>query len=278
MDRKNKIQQFAAMADRAEDVRLIQEIEARRKAIMRGRAPARAGEQWRELHVAGCTFRLNMLSAAASLDTLIDLWGDSAHMRLPAFEGQANRRVLDIGANEGYYSLRIKHQNSAAKVIALEPVQQSYDQLAANIWLNACRDVYALRAAASESDGPLTLQRHPAVPTVSGKNTEALNQTWIRREDLRDEQVQGYRLDTLMPGYSGYGFDWIDLIKIDVEGDELNVLKGAEDTLGKTSRIVIEWHTARLKSEVISFLEQRGFRLLREEGHRFGDLYFERST
>ena len=278
MDRKKKIRQLAALADRSEDVRLIQEIEARRREIMRGRATAPAGQGWCDLQVAGSTFRLNMLSAAASLDTLIDLWIDSAHMRLPAFEGPANGRVLDIGANEGYYSLRIKQQNSAAKVIALEPVQQSFDQLAANIALNACRDVYAQQAAASDSDGPLTLQRHPSVPTVSGKNTEALNQAWIRREDLRDEQVQGYRLDTLMPGYREYGFDWIDLMKIDVEGDELNVLKGAEDTLDKTSRIVIEWHTNQVKGGVIAFLEQRGFRLLWEEGHRFGDLYFERST
>src|SRR6056297_2230885 len=108
MNRKMRIQQLAAMADRAEDVQLIQEIEARRREILRGRAPAPAGTQCCDLHVAGCTFRLNMLSAAASLDTLIDLWVDSAHMRLPAFQGQTNRRVLDIGANEGYYCLRIK--------------------------------------------------------------------------------------------------------------------------------------------------------------------------
>lgn len=280
MDRKKKVRELSALADSEEDLRLIEKIEQQRRAIMHARRHGgkltAAEAELRDLHLDGYRFRLNMRTAPAAIDTLIDLWIDNAHMRLPGFDGQANRTVIDIGANEGFYSLRIKRQNPSARVLAVEPVQATYARLTDNIALNSCHKVYPLRAAACNADGPLSLQRHTTVPTVSSLDVSALEQGWIKPESLREEAVPGCRLDSIMRDYRRYGFDKIDVLKIDVEGAELAVLQGARETLAKTARIVLEWHAPLTKRGAITFLVRQGFRLLREESRRFGDLYFER--
>lgn len=282
MDRKEKLRQLSALAESDEDIRLIEQIEQSRQEIMRGkrrggkRSGPNSNPELRDLRLDGCILRLNMQTAPAAIDTIIDLWIDNAHMSLPMFQGAANRTVIDIGANEGFYSLRMKRQNSFAKMVAVEPVEATYARLATNIALNSCHDMYLLQGAVDKEDAPIRLQRHTTVPTVSSKDVEALGQNWIKRESLREELVQGYKLDSLMQEYSGYGFDEIDLIKIDVEGGELAVLQGGRETLAKTLRVVLEWHTPQMKRAVEAFLEAQGFRLLWEEQHRFGDLYFER--
>lgn len=290
MDRKKKIQQLSALADSAADIQLIEKIELQRRAILRGRpsTPSHSThspsthshskapeEEVFNLHLNGFTFRLDMQTAAASIDTLIDLWVEEVHMRLPGFSGRENGTVLDIGANEGFYSLRIQQQNRAAKVLAIEPVRATYKRLAENIELNSCSTVYTLQAAVDSAAGRINLQCHSAVPTIASKNVGQLNQSWINKEHLAEEIAEAYSLDALVSRYREYGFDGIDLIKIDVEGAELDVLKGAVETLEKTARIVVEWHSPELRDGVIAFLTQSNFRLLHAERQRFGDLYFQ---
>lgn len=263
------------MADSAADIRTIETIERQRQAILRGRPFAPSEEEFFDLHVNGFTFRLEKRTAPASIDTLIDLWVENAHMRLPGFSGRENTTVLDIGANEGFYSLRIKQQNRDARVLAVEPVKESYTRLTDNIALNSCSRLHTVQAAVDSAAGRITLQRHTGVPTVTSKNVDQLNQSWIKREHIIEEPAEAYRLDALVFRYREYGFDGIDLIKIDVEGAELDVLKGAAETLEKTSRIVVEWHSPRLRDAVIAWLAQCNFRLLHAEKQRFGDLYFQ---
>ena len=51
----------------------------------------------------------------------------------------------------------------------------------------------------------------------------------------------------------------IDLLKIDTEGAEVAVLRGAESTLDMVKRIVIEYHSQSLLQQVASLLDDRGF-------------------
>jgi tRNA pseudouridine-54 N-methylase len=51
----------------------------------------------------------------------------------------------------------------------------------------------------------------------------------------------------------------IDLMKIDVEGCEIEVLKGGERALQLVEKIVLECHSEELKRQVKAFLESKGF-------------------
>jgi hypothetical protein len=72
----------------------------------------------------------------------------------------------------------------------------------------------------------------------------------------------------------------VDLLKIDVEGSEVEVLKGARNTLARTRRIVLEYHRQPLLSAVDGLLQSAGFRQ-RREGFRYpangaGVAFYER--
>ncbi len=281
MDRPAKIKQLKTLAAGDEDIHLIDRIEAKRRAIMASnKSPisgsfTRAEEELQDLHLAGLTFRLNMEYAPASIDTLIDLWIDSAHMGVPGFRGRENDTILDIGANEGFYTLCMKHENPNAGVLAVEPISSTYQLLTTNLALNHCTrsQVYPVHVAASAEHRNVEMFRHTQVSTVSSEHISQLNQPWIKASSLQKEQVEALSLDEIC---RGVGFRTVDLIKIDVEGAEVDVLQGAQEVLRIASRIVLEWHSPPLKDEAITFLQKRGFRLLLAEAHKFGDLYFEK--
>jgi hypothetical protein len=51
----------------------------------------------------------------------------------------------------------------------------------------------------------------------------------------------------------------IDLLKIDVEGGEIDVLQGAIDTLGRTDRVMVEYHSLALRQQLYEAMQNRGF-------------------
>jgi hypothetical protein len=55
------------------------------------------------------------------------------------------------------------------------------------------------------------------------------------------------------------GLAKIDILKIDTEGYEVECLKGAQETLRRTDRIVLEYHSFDLRDEVMTILENSGF-------------------
>jgi hypothetical protein len=62
-------------------------------------------------------------------------------------------------------------------------------------------------------------------------------------------------LDRVVPP----GMSRIDLLKVDVEGAEMEVLRGASRVLGITQRIVLEFHSHALLLQVQEILARNGF-------------------
>ncbi len=149
---------------------------------------------------------------------------------------------LDIGANVGGYSIRAaKH---GMKVIAFEPNPDAASVLRENIRLNfpSTNTQVEVRQVA------LGLKDETAFLILRGGRSEMADE---------GERVEVRRLDS-------YSFDNISLIKIDVEGHEEAVLRGAERTLTKhRPRLVVEVHgemgSARAES-CKDLLETLGYR------------------
>jgi FkbM family methyltransferase len=177
--------------------------------------------------------------------------------------------VLDIGAHHGFYSvLASKKVCSDGRVIAFEPSPRERERLARHLAWNSCSNVRVEETALGETEGQAEFF------LVDGKETGCNS---LRQPDTKHPtrrlQVQVNRLDKYLGARK---IASVDFIKLDVEGAELGVLKGATEVLENLPRPVLlcevqdrrtkPWGYAAL--EIIQFLSFRGYDwfMLRENG------------
>jgi FkbM family methyltransferase len=139
------------------------------------------------------------------------------------------RNVFDIGANVGAWSVAMGYINSNACVHAFEPNPTTFRLLQASIRHNNLRQVHAVNLAASECAGTADFQVPPSA-SVFGRFVPKAAEVYhsnrfIRAATLR---VRTERLDSYC---AANHIESICFMKLDVEGFELQVLRGLGDML-----------------------------------------------
>ncbi|WMS41514.1 FkbM family methyltransferase [Acuticoccus sp. MNP-M23] len=152
---------------------------------------------------------------------------------------------LDIGANLGYFSMVAA--GVAHKVYAVEAQEFMVGVIRANAELNEYTNVTALCAAAGDSPALVTMPVAGRPSTGIGDHDEGLTVPVIRIDDY---------FKALAP----------TVIKIDVEGFELNVLKGMEEILKTGPSLAIELHKRMVEfgatpKAVFELLSDHGYTL-----------------
>lgn len=143
---------------------------------------------------------------------------------------------VDAGANEGWFSVVASRLvGPAGRVLAIEPQGRLQPVLAQNFRANACANVVVAPLAVGAGDGELRLHLMPSI------NTGASSASRPTRYPLRTQRV---RCTTLAALFRSEGIDRCDLLKVDVEGAEWDLLRGAEPLLtsGAIRRIALEYH------------------------------------
>jgi FkbM family methyltransferase len=172
--------------------------------------------------------------------------------------------VLDIGANIGVYALKAGALvGEAGKVVALEPGEVAFGRLSANIALNRYGWVRPVRAAVSDFDGEIRLH-HVQV----GHDPQAFTTAHSANAD-GFELVPAVTIDTLVQQQR---LERVDLIKIDVEGAEPAVLRGAKAALARfRPKILCELNAAGHDNsgEAWDLLIDSGYRCWRWAGGRY---------
>ena len=135
------------------------------------------------------------------------------------------RVIFDVGANVGYYSMRwAKSLGAGGSIHAFEPVPLTYERLRRNIELNELGNIIqAINAGLGETPGSLNL----FVPAFSGSSAASIRNL---HPDETSVEVEAC-IDTLDDYFKRSGLTTLDLVKVDVEGAELLVLKGALRTI-----------------------------------------------
>lgn len=161
--------------------------------------------------------------------------------------------VLDIGANVGNYVIQFsKMVGKKGRVIAVEPVPETFELLAANVVaLLSDKNVTLLNIAASDTSTAKGI-RIPKFDT-GWKNYYEAHLT----DNNPDFNVLCLPIDSLNIPHR------IKLVKIDAEGHDYSVLKGMKNLLQRDyPTLIIE----NGSSEVISFLKERGYSYKKNEG------------
>jgi len=164
---------------------------------------------------------------------------------------------IDVGAYQGLYTVyACKH---AKKVLAVEPNPMALAYLKTNIALNNCHNTIVVPKAAGDRRGVVKL-RIPR-PAKKGHISTMASIVWSFKEALEID-VEADTLDNIV---DEAGLDTIDIVKIDVEGAEGLVVKGAERTLRKARAILVEiWPE---NTWIISYLQALGYRLTKVIDH-----------
>jgi FkbM family methyltransferase len=166
---------------------------------------------------------------------------------------------LDIGADLGTFSVaagrRFKHTGDL-NIVAFEPEESSFALLRENLLLNKIESLCETHNFALYSeDKQVMFYSNAKAPGSSGIKTSCIGQGQAHRK------VQARTLDSVI-GERAKDYDII-FFKIDVEGVEVDVLKGAEQVLnsGKEIFMVVEDF---VNPEIIVFMDKLGAEFIRK--------------
>jgi FkbM family methyltransferase len=176
---------------------------------------------------------------------------------------------VDVGANIGWYSLKAaRAAGPKGHVIAVEPDRETLIELRSNIRASGAASVIAVAPVAC-ADSETTLTFYAAPRRNTGESS--LSQANASQEGAiaASYPVRARRLDDIL---KEAGVDRVDAMKIDVEGAEFLVLKGATETLDRYRPVVVmELVDRQLKAMGSSVEEVQAF--MRAHGYPPGRMY-----
>lgn len=169
---------------------------------------------------------------------------------------------MDIGANIGCVSLSWAKCNCTGLIVTVEPHPDTFQRLANNIKVNAVTNIIPVHAAAGSHSGVLALyQQDDSSMAIVG---EAAADRMPGTAPL--ETVPALTLDELSRQLHKAK---VHLLKLDVEGFEVECLRGATELLQITDKIILEHHSPALRQECLEILSCSGFSV-----QEVGQLFF----
>lgn len=167
------------------------------------------------------------------------------------------RTVLDIGGNYGWYAMHIAAAFPAVRVLSFEPIPHTFGFLNRNLAINNLTGVETFPFGFSDSAGTFDFYYDP------GLSVNASLQNLTGKESVVKLECQVKTLDEF---WAGRG-EKADFIKCDVEGAELLVFRGGEETLRRDKPMVFsemlrKW-TAGFgyhPNDILDFFQGLGYR------------------
>ena len=126
---------------------------------------------------------------------------------------------LDVGANIGYYSIWASKFITSGRIFSFEPNCKAFNRLVENIKINkSIHNITPINQAVSQKNGDIFMTN----------NLDTLNHILSTEDKIDFNSSVKVKSTTLDSFVVEYHIDFIDYLKIDVEGFELDVLLGAE--------------------------------------------------
>lgn len=124
------------------------------------------------------------------------------------------RSIVDLGANIGFATIFLKSHFTTAKIFSIEPYAPNFEMLKKNVEMNNFQEITFIQKAIWSHDTPVTIVRD----WCDGRDWAVQ----VSESKKSKEEVSAISLTTLIDENNLTG---IDLLKIDIEGAELNLFK-----------------------------------------------------
>lgn len=162
--------------------------------------------------------------------------------------------IVDIGANIGYYVMTEATTVNVKQILAIEPNPVSYENIKANIELNACENIICRNVAASDENGsmPFYISKHSNICSLTPRTDyeKIIDVPVVKLDDLAKE----------------VGLDKVDMVRMDIEGYEIHAIPGMMEILKRDRPwICMEYHSTLIneaeREVFVSTLENLGYKL-----------------
>ncbi|MBU2541587.1 MAG: FkbM family methyltransferase [Candidatus Omnitrophica bacterium] len=229
---------------RFEDLVLIKKEERRKNKLYKKLKPQGRLRK----NILGNTMQLDMNDFGIHRDLFLDgIREPQATQHLMQLLGKDDI-VLEVGANIGYYVLI--ESRLCKKIYAVEPITENINNLKINIELNQCRNVAVFQTAFGAERTKKTMY----ISKKSNWHSFYPKKNIIKKLSVEMDSVDNFLKDKEKPTF----------LRMDVEGYELNILKGMQETLKNIKRLFIEVHADILAleetQELIEILRKNSFR------------------
>jgi FkbM family methyltransferase len=164
---------------------------------------------------------------------------------------------VDVGAHIGYYTLKAAHKvGDKGTVISVEPNPETLKKLNANIDASKASGIVKVQpVAASDKEAQLEFFASPRANT--GESSLSRKNAAQAGEGVNSYQVRARPLDDII---QEAGVQRLDVLKVDVEGADFMVLKGAERTLNRFHpKVYVETVNKQLKEMGSSVAELKAW-------------------
>jgi len=154
-------------------------------------------------------------------------------------------RFVDVGANVGFFTLLgARRVGSGGGVLAFEPLESNLELLRRHVELNGASQVSVIPTALADRSGRGSFG-HQGSPSQA-------------RLDPRGETT--VEIDTLDNALERKGWDSVRAVKVDVEGAEARVLRGARRTMAaaRPPAFLVATHGWRAHEDCLKELSSRG--------------------
>ena len=182
----------------------------------------------------------------------IEKYGEFSHLEAKLFEQICKEGdiVIEVGANIGAHTVYLSKLVGKGVVIAFEPQRLVFQNLCANLALNSISNVFAYQEAVSNENGTILI---PECDFTKNNNFGGINIENTKNGTTVNKQ----KLDNFLNKINR-----LKLLKIDVEGMEISVIKGASELIKKFRPIIyVENDRQDHSNEIIELLWSLNYKM-----------------
>lgn len=168
--------------------------------------------------------------------------------------------TLDCGANIGIHTVEwARHMTGWGEVTGIEAQERLFYALAGNIAINNCFNAHVVNAAVGSECGTI------AIPQVNYHKASSFGSFELRKrantEHIgQDVDYENNMVTIPLVAIDSFGLQRIDFIKVDVEGMEIDVLLGGEQTIRQFKPMMMLEIIKTDREVLLTLLEDWGYR------------------
>jgi FkbM family methyltransferase len=208
----------------------------------------------RRLKKTGCEYRVKFLESVLMADEIF-----ARQIYRAAFEDREIRTFVDIGSNVGYFTLYAAEYTGKKDLLglAVDAAEKMSDEVQWHVDKNRLTNTRVRTGVAGYPPGVTTATFFVNPSNVASSAQPNLNPDVPSKGESVAVTVPA--VDVAAEWKSHAGDRRIDLLKVDVEGFELDLIRDSTELLALTDRLVLEWHKwVTTLDEIDGMLASRG--------------------